>query len=139
MTEGPLCPLYFYVWWAAEKKEVAMKPFNVRNLIIGVGLSLALGMTVPMVQAETLLLPTQGKPVFIKFLGGTVEDIDHVALKLTIQTEIGKKESFSVATAEVIQGLMKGDQVSIELDDHGKVLNVVKNNSLPAPAPEPRG
>jgi len=116
-----------------------MKPYNMSSLLIGVGLSLALGMTVPVVQAETLLLPTQGKPVFIKFLGGTIEDIDHAALKLTIQTEIGKKESYSVTTADVIQGLIKGDQVSIELDDHGKVLNVVKNNSLPAPAPEPRG
>jgi len=116
-----------------------MKAFNMRALIIGVGLSVVLGMTVPMVQAETLWLPTQGKPVFIKFLGGTVEDIDHAALKLTIQTEIGKKESYPVTTAEVIQGLMKGDQVSVELDDQGKVLNVVKNNSLPAPAPEPRG
>jgi len=116
-----------------------MKPLHMHALILSVGLSIALGATVPTVQADTLLLPTQGKPVFIKFLGGTVEDIDHAALKLTIQTEVGKKESYPVATAEVIQGLMKGDQVSVELDDQGKVLNVVKNNSLPAPAPEPRG
>jgi len=116
-----------------------MKSFNMSGLIVGMGLALALGMTAPVVQAETLLLPTQGKPVFIKFLGGTVAEIDHAALKLTIQTEVGKKESYPVTTAEVIQGLMKGDQVSIELDEMGKVLNVVKNNSLPAPAPEPRG
>lgn len=116
-----------------------MKPFNMSGLLIGVGLSVALGMTVPVIQAETLLLPTQGKPVFIKFLGGTVEEIDHAALRLTIQSEIGKKESYPVTKAEVIQGLMKGDQISIELDDQGKVLNVVKSNSLPAPAPEPRG
>jgi len=116
-----------------------MKPLNMHALILAIGLSVLLGATVPMVQADTLLLPTQGKPVFIKFLGGTVEDIDHAALRLTIQTEIGKKESYPVTTAEVIQGIMKGDQVSVELDDHGKVLNIVKNNSLPAPAPEPRG
>jgi len=117
-----------------------MKPYRMTSLIMGVGLLGMVAMITPPVQAETVLLPTQGYPTFIKFLGGTIDEIDHAALKLTIQDDMGKKESFPVASAEVIQGLMKGDLVSVELDDKGKVLNIVKNNSLPLKqAPEPRG
>lgn len=116
-----------------------MKASSIIGLIMGVGLLLVMGMVVPAIQAETVLLPTQGNPTFIKFMGGTIEEIDHAALRITLQTEMGKKESFPVTSMEVIQGLMKGDQVSVELDEQGKVLKVVKNNSLPKPAPEPRG
>jgi len=115
-----------------------MKPSRMTALIVGVGLLCMVGMVAP-VQAETVLLPTQGYPVFIKFVGGTIDEIDQAALKLTIQDEMGKKESFPVAKAEVMQGLVKGDSVSVELDDQGKVLNIVKSNSLPKQAPEPRG
>jgi len=116
-----------------------MKPSKMTGLIMGVGLLALVGMVTPSIQAETVLLPTQGYPTFIKFLGGTIDEIDHAALKLTIQNEMGKKESFPVTSADVIQGLMKGDSVSVEVDDQGKVLNIVKNNSLPKQAPEPRG
>lgn len=117
-----------------------MKPSRITSLIMGVGLLGMVAMVTPPVQAETVLLPTQGYPTFIKFLGGTIEEVDQAGLKVTIQNEMGKKESFPVTSAEVIQGLMKGDMVSVELDDQGKVLNIVKNNSLPLKqAPEPRG
>jgi len=116
-----------------------MKSPKMTGLIVGAGLLAMVGMVTPVIQAETVLLPTQGYPTFIKFLGGTIDEIDHAALKLTIQNEMGKKESFPVTSAEVMQGLMKGDSVSVEVDDQGKVLNIVKNNSLPKQAPEPRG
>lgn len=116
-----------------------MKASIMTGLITGLGLLLLVGMVVPAIQAETMLLPTQGSPILIKFMGGTIEEIDRSALTITLQTEMGKKESFPVTNAEVVQGLTKGDQVSLELDDQGKVLKIVKNNSIPQPAPEPKG
>ncbi len=115
-----------------------MKASIMTGLITGASLLLVVGMVVPAIEAETVLLPTQGNPTVIKFMGGTIEEVDPAGLKITIQTDMGKKVSFPVSNAEVIRGLTKGDQVSIELDEQGKVLKVVKNNSAPKPAPEPR-
>src|SRR5712691_8444186 len=120
------------------KEDDTMKASIMTGLITGASLLLVVGMVVPAIEAETVLLPTQGNPTVIKFMGGTIEDVDPAGLKITITTDMGKKVSFPVSNPEVIRGLTKGDQVSVELDEQGKVLKVVKNNSAPKPAPEPR-
>jgi phage baseplate assembly protein gpV len=107
------------------------------GLIAGVGLLLAVGMVVPAIQAETAPLPpAQENTALIKFMGGTIEEVDLAGLRITIQTEMGKKESFPVSSAAVMQGLTKGDQVNVELDEQGNALKIVKNDFAPKPAPE---
>jgi hypothetical protein len=114
-----------------------MKAYLMTGLLTAVGLLLVVGMVVPAIQAEMVPLPAQENATLIKFMGGTIEEVDSAGLRVTIQTEKGKKESFPVLNAAVIQGLAKGDQVSVELDEQGKVLNIVKNDSAPAPKPAP--
>ena len=62
----------------------------------------------------------------VKFVGGTIEEMDPAGLRVTIQTERGKKETFPIADASMLMGLTKGDRVSAETDDQGKVLKIVK-------------
>jgi hypothetical protein len=121
----------------AGKENDAMKASIMTGLIAGVSLLLAVGMVVPAIQAETAP-SAQGNAALAKFMGGTIEELDLAGLRVTIQTEMGKKESFPVSSAEVIQGLAKGDQVSVELDDQGKALRIVKNDFAPQPAPAPK-
>jgi phage baseplate assembly protein gpV len=114
-----------------------MKASFVTGLFMTVGLLLVMGMVVPAIQAETTPLPpAQENTALIKFMGGTIEEVDLAGLRITIQTEMGKKESFPVSSAAVMQGLTKGDQVNVELDEQGKVLKIVKNDFAPKPAPE---
>jgi len=96
---------------------------------------LAGGMVIVPSQAGPLS-PTD--PVFAKFIGGTIEEVDHSGLRVTMQTEQGKKESFPVADASVLMGLSKGDRVSIEMDEQGKVRMIVKTTPDKKSAPEPR-
>jgi hypothetical protein len=73
-----------------------------------------------------------------QFIGGTVERIDMIGLRLTVQTDLGHSEALPVASVDVIKNLNKGDRVSAELDDQGLVVNIVK--TAPSPnAPRPRG
>ena len=102
-------------------------------LVVGV----AVGMVTTPIQAAGPL--SQGDLILAMFIGGTVEEIDHAGLQVTIQTEMGKKESFPVANAEVIKGLAKGDRVSVEMDEQGKVRTIVKTTPDKKVAPEPQG
>ncbi|HEX9285246.1 MAG TPA: copper-binding protein [Nitrospirales bacterium] len=120
-----------------------MKASLITSLLTGVGLLVVVGMVVPEIQAEMAPLPKQENTSPVKFMGGTIESVDPAGLMVTIQTEKGKNESFPVSNAAAIQGLAKGDRVSVELDEQGKVLSIVKNDFAPAPkpapAPEPKG
>ena len=122
-----------------------MKASIMTGLIAGIGLLLVVGLAVPAIQAEPAPLPPSNTAL-VTSMGGTIEEVDQAGLRITIQTEMGKKESLSVSSAEVIQGLTKGDLVSIELDEQGKVLKIVKDDfapkaapEAPKPAPEPKG
>ncbi len=86
-------------------------------------LALVMGLVVTSSQAAS---PNQANPTLAKFVGGTIEEIDPAALRVTIQTEQGKKESFPVGDAALLMGLTKGDRVSAEMDEQGKVLKIVK-------------
>jgi len=66
-----------------------------------------------------------------------IEEIDPSGLRVTIQTEFGKKESFPVGDAAVLMGLTKGDRISAEMDEQGKVLKIVKLAPDRKGAPEP--
>lgn len=97
-------------------------------------LALVMGLVITPSQAAS---PSQTDPTLAKFVGGTIEEIDHAGLRVTIQTEFGKKESFPVGDAAVLMGLTKGDRVSAEMDEQGKVLKIVKLAPDRKGAPEP--
>lgn len=73
------------------------------------------------------------------FIGSTIEEIDLAGMKITIKTDQGESLSLSVASAEVMKGLTKGDRVSLELDVQGRVMKIVKTAPDLKIAPEPKG
>lgn len=73
------------------------------------------------------------------FIGSTIEDIDLAGMKITIKTDQGESLSLSVANAEIMKGLTKGDRVSLELDVQGRVMKIVKITPDLKIAPEPKG
>lgn len=97
-------------------------------------LALVMGLVITAGQAAS---PDQAQPGLAKFVGGTIEEIDPAGLRVTIQTEFGGKESFPVGDAAVLMGLTKGDRVSAEMDEQGKVLKIVKLAPDRKGAPEP--
>ena len=97
-------------------------------------LVLVMGLVITSGQAAS---PDQINPTLTKFVGGTIEEIDPAGLQVTIQTEQGKKESFSVGDAALLMGLTKGDRVSAEMDEQGKVLKIVKLTPDRKGAPAP--
>jgi hypothetical protein len=94
------------------------------------GLSLIVGMFPSLSQGASSTVE--------RFIGGTIEGIDSAGLQLTIQTDQGQKESLKVANAEVMKRVTKGDRVSVELDEQGRVMKIVKIPSDPVSAPEPK-
>mgnify|MGYP001558806567 CR=1 FL=1 len=97
-------------------------------------LALVVGVVITAGQAAS---PDRTDPTLAKFVGGTIEEIDPAGLRVTIQTEFGKKESFPVGDAAVLMGLTKGDRVSAEMDEQGKVVKIVKLTPDRKGAPEP--
>ena len=75
----------------------------------------------------------------VKFIGGTLEEIDFAGRRVTIQTERGETESFTLARASLLVGLAEGDRVRVEMDDQGKVKKIVKTNPDKTRVPEPQG
>jgi Cu/Ag efflux protein CusF len=109
-----------------------------KTLVIAVlSMLLAVGLMIVPSQAGGPLSLTDS--IFAKFIGGTIEELDHASLRITIQTEQGKKESLTVADASLLQGLSKGDRVSVEMDEQGQARMIVKTmphrNRKEAPEP----
>lgn len=102
-------------------------------LIAMVGLVFVVGMGIPS-SADVSASTTN-------FVGGTIKGLDWTGLMVTIQTDRGKTESLSVASADLMKGLTEGDHVSVEveLDETGKVFRVVRIIPDGKAAPEPKG
>lgn len=73
-----------------------------------------------------------------RFIAGTIEGIDVTGLRLTIKSDLGIAQSLPVASADVIKGLNSGDQVSVELDEQGRVMKVVRTVPEPRDPQEPK-
>lgn len=103
-------------------------------VVILFSLALVMGLVITSSPAAS---PDRTDPTLAKFVGGTIEEIDPASLRVTIQTEMGKKESLPVTDAGVIKGLSKGDRVSVEMDEQGTVVKIVKLAPDRKGAPEP--
>jgi hypothetical protein len=60
------------------------------------------------------------------FIGTTVLEVGSDGRKVTIQTMQGESWSLNVVNPELLKGVKKGDQVSLELDAQDRVNKIVK-------------
>jgi hypothetical protein len=77
------------------------------------------------------------------FIGTTVLDIESNGQKVTIRTNNGESLSLVVADPEMMKGVSKGDQVSLELGPDDRVNKIVKveaggESARPREAPKGR-
>ncbi|HYM38429.1 MAG TPA: hypothetical protein VES96_08505 [Nitrospiraceae bacterium] len=73
-----------------------------------------------------------------KFVAGTIQAIDPAGLNIIVQTDQGKSEMLPVTSADAVKGFAKGDRVSVELDDKGTVIKIVKTATDQKHSPEPK-
>ena len=105
-----------------------------KTFILIVGVLVFVGMGLSVGQADPGLMPDAGP----KFIAGTVEAIDPAGMNIIVQTDQGKSEMLPVASADAVKGLAKGDSVSVELDDKGTVVKIVKTTPQPNQSPKPK-
>jgi hypothetical protein len=77
------------------------------------------------------------------FIGSTVLEIEPDGQKVTIRTNNGESLSLVVADPEMMKGVNKGDQVSLELGPDDRVNKIVKvetsgESARPREAPKGR-
>ena len=75
------------------------------------------------------------------FIGSTVLDVGADGRAVTIRTNSGESLSLVVADPEMMKGVQKGDQVSLELGLDDRVKKIVKvggDSSTPSQAPKGR-
>lgn len=107
-----------------------MKPI----IVTIVGLLFLVGMTIPIGQADP------GIPgIAPQFLGGTVQAVDPAGLNIILQTDEGITEVLPVANADAVKGVVKGDRVSVELDEQGAVRKISKMTPNSKESREPKG
>ncbi|MGH7230902.1 MAG: hypothetical protein ACREJU_06005 [Nitrospiraceae bacterium] len=56
----------------------------------------------------------------------TIEAIDQAGQRLTIHTVAGDTWTLPVANADILQGLAKGDRVTVELGPDERITKIVK-------------
>jgi hypothetical protein len=95
--------------------------------LVGTGLSIG--------QADPGVMPD----IAPRFVAGTIQAIDPAGLNIIVQTDQGKSEMLPVANADAVKGIVKGDAVSVELDDKGTVVKIVKTTTDQKKSSEPKG
>jgi hypothetical protein len=73
-----------------------------------------------------LSLFTSGGAGGAGLLGGTVVSIDVETLQLVLQMPEGHTALYAVSSADVLKDLKVGDRISIELDQAGRIVKLVK-------------
>ena len=68
---------------------------------------------------------------------GTIETADPTILRVTIKTDSGGTESFSVTNAVILRKLSKDDRVEVTVGDDGMVNQISKTNSEQPAKKEP--
>jgi Cu/Ag efflux protein CusF len=78
--------------------------------------------------ASGYALEWQLAPVFAAstFISSTIMEVSSDGRKVTIRTAQGESWSLPVSDPELLKGVKKGDQVSLELDTKDEVSKIVK-------------
>ena len=65
-----------------------------------------------------------------------VEKLDLSAEKGMLTTSSGKPVFFQIVKPEVFQGISIGQQITIQMDEHGRAIKAIESQSIPElPAP----
>ena len=105
-----------------------------KTFILIVSVLAFVGMGLSVGQADPGVMPD----VAPKFIAGTVQAIDPAGLNIIVQTDQGRSEMLPVISADAVKGLAEGDSVSVELDEKGTVVKIVKTTAQPKQSPEPK-
>jgi len=105
-----------------------------KTFILIVSVLAFVGMGLSVGQADPGVMPD----VAPKFIAGTVQAIDPAGMNIIVQTDQGRSEMLPVISADAVKGLAEGDSVSVELDEKGTVVKIVKTTAQPKQSPEPK-
>jgi hypothetical protein len=94
---------------------------KLRKLLSGALLAGVLVLSGPVAQGG----PAQAASTFI---GTTVLEVGTDGRKVTVRTTQGESWSLDVVDPELLKGVKKGDQVSLELDAQDRVSKIVKTS-----------
>ena len=72
-------------------------------------------------------------------LHGTLTKIDAPALRLQMQSDTGRRIDLAVANVDAMRRVRVGDQVRVDVDENGVVLNIAKAIVAPRPSSYSRG
>ena len=70
---------------------------------------------------------------------GTITRVDAPALRLEMRSDAGRRMQFAVANVDAMRAVRAGDQVRVDIDEHGAVLNIAKAIVTPRPISYSRG
>jgi hypothetical protein len=67
---------------------------------------------------------------------GMVEKLDLSAKKGMLTTPAGKPVFFQIVKPELFQGISVGQEITIQMDEHGRAIKAIESQSIPElPAP----
>src|SRR5438105_2609080 len=77
-------------------------------------------------QSDQTLHPVRpAAPLTNEMVSGIIEGVDPSGMKVLLQTEMGL-EAIPVANTSIMQRLTLGDQITVKLDEEGKVRRAMK-------------
>ena len=87
-------------------------------------------------------LPVWGEPgsqpaeMDSQTVSGIIEQLDLATNRGMLKTSLGKPIFFDIAKPELFKGITVGQQVTIQLDEHGRAIKAIESHAIPElPAP----
>jgi len=69
-------------------------------------------------------------------VSGIIEQLDLTTNKGMLKTSLGKPIFFDIEKPELFKGITVGQQITIQLDEHGRAIKAIESHSIPElPAP----
>ncbi len=69
-------------------------------------------------------------------VSGIIEQLDLTTNKGMLKTSLGKAIFFDIEKPELFKGITVGQQITIQLDEHGRAIKAIESHSIPElPAP----
>ena len=106
-------------------KTIRTIGMTVLSLLLMVGVAIGGVMILPAGHADQV---SSDDRVAAKTFSGTIEGIDLMQRVVTIKSEElrGEMQRFAFSNLDVVNGVLKGDRVVVELDKHGMAKKIMK-------------
>jgi len=62
---------------------------------------------------------------------GSIETIDLTTGKIQLKTDMGKAIWFEAVAPHLLKDLARGDRITLEMDEQGKVIKLMKKSAIP--------